>query len=74
MRIESYLDLCPKVIGIDHPIIGSIDVCLRVADRIASSLDLFPKVKGIDHLVIGSANFCLREVVGLHHPWTYVLK
>ena len=54
------MDLCPKVIGIDHPIIGSTEFCLRVVDRIASSLDLCLKAIRVDHLVIGS---CVLQVM-----------
>ena len=52
--ITSSLDLFPKVIGTDHPVIESIDFCLRESGRIALSLDLYTKVIEIDHPVIGS--------------------
>ena len=57
------MDLCPKVIWVDHPIIGSVDFCLRDVDRIVSSLELCPKVKGIDHPVIES---CVLQVQYFH--------
>ena len=80
-RIASSLDLCPKLIGTDHPVSVSIDFCLREGCRIASSLDLCPKLIGTDHPVIESVYFCLQEgcritsslylfpkLIGIDHP------
>ena len=39
-RIESSLDLSPKVIGSDYPVMVSGDFGRRECGRIASSLDL----------------------------------
>ena len=56
------MDLSPKVIGSDYPVIVSSDFGPRECGRIVSSLDIRPKLYLVD--------LVLENVVGLHHPWT----
>ena len=55
------MDLSPKVIGSDYPIIVSRHFGLREYGRIASSLELSPKVIRSDYPVIVSEDFGPQE-------------
>ena len=68
------MDVSPKVIGSDYPVIVSGDFGHRECGRIASSLDSSPKVIGSDYPVIVSGDFSRRECGRIASSLDLVLK